>query len=119
MDEAKVTGLLGLCVRARQAVFGMDGCLKAVRNGTAALLLVDEEASEATVDKYRQACGHHGIRMAMLPAGMLHAATGRPGVAIAIVSAGLAKQLSLNLGQEMPQRQQIKTENHCGGASVE
>ena len=119
MDEAKVTGLLGLCVRARQAVFGMDGCLKAVRNGTAKLLAVDEEASGATLDKYRQACSHHGVQLALLPAGMLHAATGRPGVAMAIISEGLAKQLSLNLGQKMPQRQQIKTENHCGGASVE
>ena len=119
MDEAKVTGPLGLCVRARQAVFGMDGCLKAVRNGSAALIVVDEEASEATLDKYRQACSHHGVQLAMLPAGLLHAATGRPGVAMAIVSGGLAKQLTINLEQNPLQKHQIKTENHCGGASVE
>ena len=109
-------GLLGLCVRARQAVFGMDGCLKAVRNGSAALIVADEEASEATRDKYRQACSHHGVQLAVLPAGLLHAATGRPGVAMAIVSGGLAKQLSLIL---QAQEQQINPENHCGGASVE
>ena len=116
MDEAKVTGLLGLCVRARQATFGMDGCLKQVRSGQAALLTVDEEASAATLDKYRQACETHRVPLHILPAGLLHAATGRPGVAMTVANGGLAKQLSLIL---QAQEQQINPENHCGGASVE
>ena len=119
MDEAKISGLLGLCVRARQAVFGMDGCLKAVRSNQAALLAVDETASASTLDKYRQTCESHGVKMAVLPSGLINAATGRPGVAMAIVSDGLAKQLSLYLERLAPQEQQIKMQNHCGGASVE
>lgn len=115
MDEARVTGLLGLCVRARQATFGMDGCLKQVRSGQAALLAVDEEASAATLDKYRQACETHSVPLHILPAGLLHAATGRPGVAMTVANGGLAKQLLTILHAQ----EQIKPENHCGGASVE
>ena len=41
MDEQKVRGLMGLTVRAHQATFGEDGCLKALRKGQCALLLAD------------------------------------------------------------------------------
>ena len=41
MNETKLKGLMGLCVRAGQAVFGEDSCMKAVREGKTALLLTD------------------------------------------------------------------------------
>ena len=43
MDERRMKGLMGLCVRAGQAVFGEDGCRRAVMNGQCGLLLADGE----------------------------------------------------------------------------
>ena len=43
--ETKLRGLMGLCVRARQATFGEDGCLKSIRGGGCAVLLLDSGAS--------------------------------------------------------------------------
>ena len=79
MDEARVRGLMGLCARARQAVFGEDGCLKSIRGGTCALLLLDAGASPATREKYELTCSHHGVPLRVLPEGLLGDATGRPG----------------------------------------
>ena len=114
MDEKRVRGLMGLCVRARQAVFGEDGCLKAVRGGICALLLLDAEASRATREKYQGSCAHHGVPLRMLPAGLLADATGRPGVAMAVQRGGLAQQLLASLPGEGND-----TEKISGGASVE
>lgn len=118
---AKLRGLMGLCVRARQAVFGEDGCLKNVRGNTCAVLLVDEAASPATQDKYRSACEHAGVPMRMLPAGLLHEATGKPGMAMAVLPGGLAGQI-VNLLPETDRDidlQPMKSANNGGGASVE
>ncbi len=93
MNEQKVRGLMGLSVKAGQAVFGQDGCLKNIRGGTCSLLLVEETASENTKDMYERACRVNGTRLCYLPGGMLLAATGRPGVAIALKEGGLAEQL--------------------------
>ena len=46
MDDQKLSGLIGLCMRARQLVLGTDMALKAVRGGKAAVILMDEGASE-------------------------------------------------------------------------
>lgn len=116
MDEARqkrVRGLMGLCVRARQAVFGEDGCLKLVRAGECGLLLVDAGASAATRDKYRGACRSAETPMVTLPEGLLSEATGRPGRAMAVRRGGLAKQLAGLIGD-----QTNESENHGGGASV-
>lgn len=93
MDEAKLRGLMGLTVRARQAVFGEDGCLKTIRAGNCGALLVDGGASAATQKKYRDACAHSGAAMRIIPEGMLLEATGRSGVAMAIIKGGLAAQV--------------------------
>ena len=67
--ETKLRGLMGLCVRARQATFGEDGCLKSIRGGGCAVLLLDSGASKATQDKYRGVCDNAGVQMALQPDG--------------------------------------------------
>ena len=119
MDENKLRGLMGLCVRARQATFGMDGCLKAVRTGQAGVALLDAGASAATKDKFLSTCEHHRIPVCVMPQGLLEEATGRPGVTMTVAQGGLANQLRSLLEHQSLQEQQIKSENHCGGASVE
>lgn len=115
MDEQKLRGLMGLCVRARQAVFGEDGCLKTIRSGNCGVLLMDSGASPATQKKYRDACAHAGVTLGIIPEGMLLEATARPGMAMAIQKGGLAQQITRLLDAADP----IQSANNCGGASVE
>lgn len=110
----RLHGLMGLCVRARQAVFGEDGCLKSIRAGQCGALLLDEGASAATKEKYRGVCERAGVPVIRLPEGMLREATGRPGVAMAVRSGGLAQQL-IGLNDTITN----ESANHGGGASVE
>ena len=110
--ENKLRGLMGLCVRARQAVFGEDGCMKTIRGGNCGVLLLDSGASTATQDKYRGVCANANTPMVELPQGLLHEATGKPGVAMAILQGGFAKQVIQTMNS-------TDTVNHSGGASVE
>ena len=117
MEQVQITrmrGLMGLCVRARQAVFGEDGCMKSIRGGQCGALLLDEGASAATREKYRGACQRARVPVIELPEGLLWEATGRPGVAMAVRTGGLADQLIelMNIGTN-------ESANHGGGASVE
>ena len=114
MDERKLAGLMGLCVKARQAVFGEDGCLKSIRNGACGVLLLDGRASQATREKYTGVCRHAGVPMAQLPEGLLGQATGKPGVAMAVNKGGLCQQIIKLLPDE-----QEEASNHIGGASAE
>ena len=111
-QENKLRGLMGLCLRARQAVFGEDGCMKTIRGGNCGVLLLDSGASQATRDKYRGVCANANTPMVELPEGLLHEATGKPGVAMAILKGGFANQV-----QQM--MKPTNTVNHSGGASVE
>lgn len=117
-------GLMGLCVRARQAVFGEDGCLKTIRAGNCGVLLLDSGASRATQEKYYGACQHAGVAVALLPEGLLHEATGKPGVAMAVLKGGLANSMRQQLSVPaettgIRKMKQNKSPNHSGGASVE
>ena len=116
-EEQKLHGLMGLCVRARQAVFGEDGCLKSIRSGGCGVLLLDGRASQATRDKYRGACRNAGVPMAELPEGMLGRATGKPGVAMAVNRGGLCDQIIRLLPQDREDQQDIA--NNVGGANAE
>ena len=111
-QENKLRGLMGLCVRARQAVFGEDGCMKTIRGGNCGVLLLDSGASKATRDKYRGVCENANTPLVELPEGLLYEATGKPGVAMAILQGGFAKQVQ----QIMSSTDTVK---HSGGASVE
>ena len=111
-QENKLRGLMGLCVRARQAVFGEDGCMKTIRGGNCGVLLLDSGASGPTRDKYRGVCANANTLLVELPAGLLHEATGKPGMAMAILKGGFANQVQ----QMMKPTDTVK---HSGGASVE
>ena len=122
--KEKLRGLMGLCVRARQAVFGEDGCLKSIRAGNCGLLLLDEGASQATQDKYHGACKNANVAVVKLPEGLLHEATGKPGVAMAVLKGGLANSMKQQLSVPaqttgMPKMKHTNSPKHSGGASVE
>ena len=123
-QENRLRGLMGLCVRARQAVFGEDGCLKTIRAGNCGVLLLDAGASPATQEKYHGACQHADVALVQLPAGLLHEATGKPGMAMAVLKGGLANQIRQQLSDPaettgVRKMKHTNTPNHSGGASVE
>jgi len=93
LNEEKLRGLMGLCTRARQAVFGEEGCLKEIRSGKCGVLLLDGEISPAAERKYRGACAEAEVTVGKLPPGLLERATGRPGMAMAVRKGSFAEQM--------------------------
>ena len=93
MDERRLKGLMGLCVRAGQAVFGEDGCRRSIQSGQCDLLLADGGISDNSRKRYEELCQRTGIRMEVLPPGLLAEATGKPGVAMAVRSGHFSEQM--------------------------
>ena len=100
MNEKRLRGLMGLCVRAGQAVFGEDQCRKALAAGQIGILLADGGMSENTRKRYEGICGAAGTEMRMLEPGMLEEATGRPGAAMAVRNGSFAEQISRCLKED-------------------
>ncbi len=94
MDTGRLRGLMGLCVRAGQAVFGEDGCMKTLRGGECGILLLDGGISKAAEEKYRKTCQRCGVPLVLLPEDLLEEATGRPGRAMAVRRGSLAEQIA-------------------------
>jgi len=100
MDERRLKGLMGLCVRAGQAVFGEDGCRKAVASGQCGILLTDGDISANSLKRYKELCERTGTRMELLPPGLLAEATGKPGTAMAVKTGSFSEQMiTLTSGQ--------------------
>lgn len=96
----KIEGLLGLCCRAGQITLGAEMALKEIKAGRAALVLVDESASEGTKKKITDACAYRHVPLHMLPVDCLSRACGRDGrMAGAVKSGKLCQQLQLLLTQ--------------------
>ena len=94
MNEQRLKGLLGLSVRAGQAVFGTDTCRRLMAGGQCGILLLDGDAAENTREKAREACERAGTPMAVLPAGMIPAATGRDNMVMALRKGAFAEQVT-------------------------
>jgi len=94
MDERRLKGLMGLCVRAGQGVFGEEGCLKSLRSGQAALALLDGDISPGSAEKLESVCRRERIPAFRLPPGFLEEATGRPGKVMAVRPGGFALQMT-------------------------
>ena len=63
MDERRMKGLMGLCVRAGQAVFGEEGCRKSVSGGQCGVLLLDGGISENSSSARLAVSPATGVRM--------------------------------------------------------
>ena len=103
MNEQRLRGLMGLCVRAGQGVFGEDSCLKTLRSGQAGILLLDSGISENADAKYSQICRREGIPFCRIPEGMILDAAGKPGMAMAVRKGGFAEQIASCIDGESPE----------------
>lgn len=80
--------MLGIAMRAGTLAFGEDGVRRAVSTGRAALVLVDEGASENTRKAYANCCAYYGVKMRLTKAGRLSQAVGKGGRMSAAVTHG-------------------------------
>ncbi len=61
MNNHKELSLLGLAAKAGKVVSGEFACEKAVRSGSAYLVLTAEDASENTKKKFRDMCSYYEV----------------------------------------------------------
>jgi hypothetical protein len=93
MDERRMKGLMGLCVRAGQAVFGEEGCRKEITGGRSGAVLLDGGASDGTRKRYTDWCATAEVPLILLPEGLLEEATGKPGRAMAVLKGSFADRM--------------------------
>ena len=97
MDERKLKGQMGLCLRAGQAIFGEEACQKAMRDGKAGLLILDEEISESAGARYETLGAREGIPIRRIRAGLMWESTGKPGKAMAVQKGGWTESMLRSL----------------------
>lgn len=61
MQNAKCLQLLGIARRAGKLLFGEEPCLRAVRDHTGLLVIMDDQVSQNTEKRFVNACAHHGM----------------------------------------------------------
>lgn len=86
--ESRALQFLGLCMRAGQIVSGQEACVNAVRNGDAAVVLLDKEASENTTKRISDACSSHETPLFFTTPGELGHAIGKPGRMVVALEKG-------------------------------
>ena len=92
MDSNRIRTALGFAMRAGKCVSGDFICEKAVKNGTALAVAVDEGASEATRERYAAMCQRAGIPCVLIED--LGRAIGKDNRMIAAVTeAGFARMI--------------------------
>jgi ribosomal protein L7Ae-like RNA K-turn-binding protein len=81
-DERRLLGLLGLGVRGRRVVVGVDRVREAARRGSLRVAVVAEDASRHSRDKVVRLLRAKGVPMIGLPAATLGQVVGRATTAV-------------------------------------
>ncbi len=90
----KMRGYLGLAVRAGQAALGSSLALRDIRDGRAAVVLIDEGASENTRKKLMDACAFRSVPCLTLPSGWIRSSCGSGDwMAMSVRRGGLAETI--------------------------
>ncbi len=100
-NEAKFFQLLGLANRARKLVSGEELVLNEIQKKTAKLVILSEDASEATKKKFQNKCLFYDIKLVTVGdrATLGHAIGKERRVVIAVLDEGFSAKLLINLGQ--------------------
>ena len=90
----KLKGYLGLAVRAGQAALGSSLALRDIRDGRAAVVLIDEGASENTRKKLGDACAFRRVPCLTVPSGWIGESCGKSDrMAVSVRRGGLADSI--------------------------
>lgn len=92
--ESRVTAFLGLCMRAGRVTSGQEAGVSLIREGGAALVLMDEAASGNTQKRVTDACHAHDTPLYRVSAGVLGHSIGKQGRMVAVLAPdGMADKL--------------------------
>ena len=92
--ESRVISFLGLCMRAGRIISGQEACVDLIRQGEAALALMDADASDNTRKRLTDACHSHNVALYELSAGALGHSIGKKGrMVVALRADGMADKL--------------------------
>ena len=99
MAQNKTYSLIGLAMKAGKVVSGEFSAEKAVKDGTAALVLVAEEASENTKKKFRNMCTYYEVPLYFFGGkeALGHAIGKEFRASLAVLDEGFAKAIEKNL----------------------
>jgi len=101
LTENRVISFLGLCMRAGRIISGQEACVDLIRQGQAALALMDASASDNTRKRLTDACRSHDVALYELSAGTLGAAIGKKGrMVIALRPDGMSQKILSMLENE-------------------
>ena len=101
MTENRVTGFLGLCMRAGRIISGQEACVDLIRAGEAAVVLLDAAASENTRKRVTDACHSHTTALYEMSEGALGHAIGKKSrMVIALKPDGMSDKLLSMLKDE-------------------
>ena len=101
IDHDAFYSMLGIAMRAGALTLGTDGVLGAIAAKSAALVLVDESASENTKKKFRDSCAFYGAALYVTATDRLGFAVGKPGrMCAAVVKGPLGDKLAALARQE-------------------
>ncbi|MFC0229896.1 YlxQ family RNA-binding protein [Bhargavaea ullalensis] len=102
MSRQKVFNLIGLAARARKITTGEELVLGAIRNGSARVVVLSNDASANTADKMKNKCSHYGIPLHEFGSRceLGHAIGKEARVVVAITDSGFAKKLSSLLREQ-------------------
>ena len=101
IDEQKIRGLIGLCMRAGKIKTGTDIVEQTVKRGGAHLALVDAGMAPRGRKAIADACAYVNCPIAVVPEDMLGDAIGKPGrMAACITDAGFAEKLKTYLSPD-------------------
>lgn len=93
MNEQKLSGMIGLAVRARQTAAGLDACRLLIRSGKCGVILLDGEAAANTRKKAEDLCRQTGTDIISLPSGLIEKATGKSNIVMAVQKGPFAEQI--------------------------
>ncbi len=99
MQQNKVYALLGLAARGRNVVSGEFQTETAIKNGTAELVIVAEDASDNTKKLFHDKCSYYEVPIVTYGTKeeLGHAIGKVPRASVALTDAGLAKAVKKHL----------------------
>jgi ribosomal protein L7Ae-like RNA K-turn-binding protein len=95
-DPKKIYQLLGMAARARMIITGEELVIREVRNGSAHLVIVSEDASKNTMKKLTDKCLYYNVEKHVFGSrdDLGHAIGKESRVVLALTDAGFARKLS-------------------------
>ena len=103
MAQNRVYSMIGLAMKAGKIASGEFSTEKAVKQGTAAFVIVSEEASENTKKKFRNMCSYYKVPLYCFGEKEVlgHAIGKEFRASLAVLDSGLAKAIEKNLNVKL------------------